>query len=164
MDKDYVSSVIYAKAPLQNDDRLLKDGDFVDFELFKALCDCPRKYVSRAFYNHGKGNRKSHLCQTEIKCPTCGGYHVRELNKAQLISATNDYRKCVSGDVWLYPVLDARDTIHCDECKSKRYFDEAQKLSEQELIEAQKKQGRENAKKKMGEFVWKGEESESKND
>lgn len=150
MDKEFIKMILSSKDG--KDDRLIKRGELIDWELVNELCNSMFTSIQKAFYHYdGRTVKDEPLYLMELKCPCCGRLRIEELTKTEtietirMIKAEKEKRPPKIGMYYK-----AKELI-CDDCKL--IIKENKKREEKELNDKHKKEVEEKTEKFIQEYL-----------
>lgn len=150
MDKEFIKTIISTKDG--KDERLIKRGDLIDFELVGIFCNAIYSKVQKMFYQYEDvPTNNSKFYGIEIRCPECGKIHIKSVSKTGAINAIKTIN-------WIkdksetcnnkYYVMNRRKELFCEECLRKQ--NELDRKKEEE----NKKQRILKCENITDEFIW----------
>lgn len=120
MDKEFIREIISTEEGAN--DKLIKDGDFIDSELLEILSGACKKNLQKAFYSYkGSMPNGGYKYLVELKCPDCGVLHKKSVSKTKLMQILG-YSTSYSTEKYI---------CHCETCKSNAEIEEKRKEREQ---------------------------------
>lgn len=91
MDKEFIKTIISTKEG--KDDRLIKRGDLVDWELVELLRTTSTANIDKVFYKYDdNASREQSIYFMQIKCPNCGNMRVEEVCKTNITDTIKKMR------------------------------------------------------------------------
>jgi len=145
MDREFVKMIISTKDG--KDDRLIKRGDLVDWELVELLKNTSVSNIDKVFYKYDdNASRDEAVYSMQIKCPKCENMRVVEVCKTN-ITDTIKKMKSSSGNRKRKGYYFSSIELLCPKCIKER--DEKQKVE----AEKNSKEFREERKKKNEDYI-----------
>lgn len=136
MDKDFIKSLLLSKQDDINE-KLIKDGDFIDSELLQVMSKASIKNLQYVFYQHNKIPNGGYRYTVELKCPSCGCVHTKAISKTGLMEILG-YKNTYSNNKYIN---------YCGKCKKEK---EEQDKAEKENRENYYK---ENSRIKIDNYI-----------
>lgn len=128
MDKEFIKELLFAE--LGTDEKLIKDGDFIDNELLEMMKKSAKKNLEKAFYSQKNSiPNGGYKYFVELKCPVCEKLYTKILSKSKLMQILG-YSTSYSKEKYI---------CHCEVCKTKAEMEEEQKEKEQRVDWEEKK-------------------------
>lgn len=113
MDKEFIK---FAVSPQNRyDDRLIREGDFIDSELVDILCSAPISNIKNAFVPSSNNSKQNSGFKMELICPKCGNIFVRSLSKSAVLRTIRFMILLRKGNK-LKDDYQAKEHLLCDDC------------------------------------------------
>lgn len=85
MDKVYIKSILFPEE-VSDDDRLIKNGDLIDWEFLNLMKEAKSESIRKSFYQYRNLTPTDKMKYwVEIRCPACGKILTKELSKTKII-------------------------------------------------------------------------------
>lgn len=119
MDKEYIKELLSTKDGM--DEKLIKNGDFIDSELLEILGQATKKNLQKAFCSYKRSvSSGGYQYFVELKCPVCNKLHTKAVSKNKLMQILG-YSNSYSTEKFIR---------HCEFCRTKAEMEEKRKEAE----------------------------------
>lgn len=129
MDREYVQELLFTED--DKDNRLIKDGETIDFDLLKIMASAKKKNIEKVFEKKNNLPRTGYSYVVEIQCPDCNSMNTKMVSKAKFFEIIDCIKENVKADI-----------LCCEHCKGKRKIAKAKqdKISHENFTKRQEKE------------------------
>ena len=106
MDKEFIKELLFAEDG--KNEKLVKDGDFIDSELLELMRKSKKKNLQKIFYINDTMPSGGYKYIVELECPVCKKMFEKQLSKTKLMQ--------VLGHAPKYQI--DKYICHCDICEA----------------------------------------------
>lgn len=97
MDRKYVQELLFTED--DKDNRLIKDGETIDFDLLQIMASAKKKNIEKVFEKKNDLPSKGYSYLIETKCPDCGAMNIRTVSRAKFFEIIDCIKKSTESDI-----------------------------------------------------------------